>query len=59
MVLLKMLSDLNDLMQRIRDALRPYTFQDYIDDIKPQTWSELKAAERNWNHYKNDFSSRF
>ena len=50
---------LNDLMQRIKDALKPYTFQDYIDDIKPQNWSELKAAERNWNRYQNDFGSKF
>jgi len=50
---------LSDLMKRIKDALKPYTFQDYINDLNPQTYSELKAAERNWNRYQNDFGSKY
>ena len=50
---------LSDLMQRLRDVFKPYTFQDYVDDANPQTWSELKELERNWNRCKNDFRSSY
>jgi len=50
---------LSDLIQRLKDALKPYTFEDYVIDSNPQTWSELKELERNWNRYKDDFSSRY
>lgn len=50
---------LSDLMKRFKDALKPYTFEDYVKDADPQTWSELKELERNWNRYKNDFSAKY
>ena len=56
MGLLKMLSK---LLERLRDVFRPYTFQDFIDDHNPQTWSELKELERTWNRAKNDFGKMF
>ena len=46
---------LSELMNRVRDMFRPYTFEDYVQDANPQTWSELKELERNWNRAQNDF----
>ena len=50
---------LSELMQRLKDAFKPYTFEDYVADANPQTWSELKELERNWNRYKNDFTKSY
>ena len=50
---------LSDLMKRFKDALKPYTFEDYVIDSNPQSWSELKELERNWNRYKNDFGAKY
>ena len=50
---------LSDLIERLKDAFKPYTFEDYVTDANPQTWSELKELERNWNRYKNDFTARY
>lgn len=50
---------LSDLMQRLKDALKPYSFQDFVDEHNPQTWSELKELERTWNRYNNEFGSKF
>lgn len=50
---------LSDLIERLKDALKPYTFEDYVMDSNPQTWSELKELEHNWNRYKNDFGSKY
>ena len=47
---------LSELMQRVKEMFRPYTFEDYVIDANPQTWSELKELERNWFRYKNDFN---
>ncbi len=46
---------LSDLMQRLKDMFKPYTFEDYIEDAKPQTIAELEELENNWLRYKNDF----
>jgi hypothetical protein len=48
---------LSDLIQRLRDVFKPYTFEDYVRDSDPQTWSQLKELEHNWNRAKNDFGS--
>lgn len=50
---------LSDLMQRLKDVFKPYTFADYVNDANPQSWSELKELERNWNRYKDDFSAKY
>ena len=46
---------LSELMNRVQEMFRPYTFEDYVKDANPQNWSELKELERNWNRYKSDF----
>jgi hypothetical protein len=50
---------LNELLARIRDALKPYTFEDYVRDSNPQTWSELKEIEHTWNRAKNDLGKMY
>lgn len=50
---------LSDLMQRFKDAFKPYTFEDYVKDSNPENWSQLKELERTWNRYKNDFSAKY
>ena len=50
---------LSELMRRIQEALRPYTFEDYVKDSNPQSWSELKELERNWNRFKDDFKKMY
>ena len=45
------------LLERLKGALKPYTFEDYVKDSDPQTWSQLKELERSWNRAKNDFGS--
>lgn len=50
---------LSNLLERLRDVFKPYTFQDFVDDHSPQTWSELKELERTWNRAKNDFGKMF
>ena len=54
--LLKMLSD---LLKKLQDVFRPYTFQDFIQDQNPQTWSELKELERTWYRAKDDFKKMY
>ena len=48
---------LSELMQRVKDMLRPYTFEDYVRDANPQDRSELEQLERNWSRYKNEFNT--
>jgi hypothetical protein len=50
---------LSELMRRVREMFRPYTFEDYIHDANPQTWSELKELERTWYRAKNDFKKMY
>ena len=50
---------LSELMERIKDVFRTYTFEDYVRDANPQTWSELKELERNWFRAQNDFGARY
>lgn len=47
---------LSNLMQRVRDAFKPYTFEDYVREANPQTWSQLKELERDWHHYQDTFA---
>lgn len=39
---------LKDMMQKLKDMFKPYTFEDYVYDNKPQTQEELEALERQW-----------
>ena len=50
---------LSNLLERLRDVFRPYTFDDFVTDHSPQTWSELKELERTWYRAKNDFNKMF
>lgn len=50
---------LSELMNKLRDVFRPYTFEDFIHDQNPQTWSELKELERTWHRAKNDFAKMY
>ena len=50
---------LSELMNRVRDMFRPYTFEDYVKDANPQTWSELKELERTWYRAKDDFKKMY
>ncbi len=50
---------LSELIQRLQDVLKPYTFEDFVQDHSPQTWSELKELERTWNRARNDFGKMF
>jgi hypothetical protein len=50
---------LSDLLERLRDVFRPYTFEDYVNDSNPQTWSQLKEIERTWNRAKNDLGKMY
>ena len=50
---------LSELMNRVREMFKPYTFEDYVKDANPQSWSELKELERNWFRYSNDFGARY
>ena len=43
MVLLKMLSD---LMQRVRDMLKPYTLEDFITDGDPKDHKDIQRLEK-------------
>ena len=44
-----------ELMNRVRELLflKPYTFEDFVKDAKPQNVQELEALERNWGKYKS------
>lgn len=48
---------LSELMQRVQDVFKPYTFEDYVRDANPQNHQELEQLERNWTRYKNEFNS--
>jgi hypothetical protein len=48
---------LSELMQRVQDVFKPYTFEDYVRDANPQNSFELEQLERNWFRYKNEFNS--
>ena len=50
---------LSELMKKLQDVFRPYTFEDFIKDQNPQTWSQLKELERTWHRAKNDFSKMY
>lgn len=50
---------LSELMYRVRNMFKPYTFEDYVREANPQTWSELKELEHNWNRAHNDFRERY
>ena len=44
-----------ELIERVRELLflKPYTFQDYVQDANPQTRQELEHLERTWGRYKS------
>lgn len=44
---------LSDLMQRVRDVLKPYTFEDFVIDSDPKTIHELEQLEKTWSRYRN------
>lgn len=46
---------LSNLLAQLQKALQPYSFEDFVTDNNPQTWSELKELERTWFRYKNEF----
>lgn len=48
---------LSELMQRVQDMFRPYTFEDYVRDANPKTLHELEQLEQNWTRYKNEFNT--
>jgi hypothetical protein len=50
---------LSELMNRVRNMFKPYTFEDYVREANPQTWSELKELERNWHKHTSDFKSSY
>ena len=50
---------LSKLMERLRDVFRPYTFEDFVQEQNPQTWSELKEIERTWYRAKNDLGKMY
>lgn len=50
---------LSELMKKLQDVFRPYTFEDFIKDQNPQTWSELKELERTWYRAKDDFKKMY
>ena len=50
---------LSELMKRVSNALKPYTFEDFVRDSNPQSWSELKELERTWNRAKDDFKKMY
>jgi hypothetical protein len=50
---------LSKLMERLQDVFRPYTFEDFVVDANPQTWSELKELERTWHRTNNDFNRMY
>lgn len=50
---------LSELMNRVRDMFRPYTFEDYVKDANPQNWSELKELERTWYRARDDFKKMY
>ena len=50
---------LNKLIERLRDVFKPYTFEDFVQDANPQTWSELKELERTWYRARDDFKKMY
>jgi hypothetical protein len=50
---------LSDLIKKLQDVFKPYTFEDFIQDQNPQSWSELKELERTWYRAKNDFGKMY
>lgn len=51
MVLLKMLSD---LMQRVRDMVKPYTLEDFITDGDPKDHKDIQRLEKIWDKYQKN-----
>ena len=50
---------LSDLIKKLQDVFRPYTFEEFVQDQNPQTWSQLKEIERTWNRAKNDLGKMY
>lgn len=50
---------LSELIKKLQDVFKPYTFEEFIQEQNPQTWSELKELERTWYRAKDDFKKMY
>lgn len=50
---------LSELMSRVREVFKPYTFEDFVKDSNPQTREELEHLENVWNRTGDDFKNMF
>lgn len=48
------MSRLAEMMQRVRDLFKPYTFEDYVKDYNPQTHHELEQLERSFQQFAHN-----
>lgn len=46
-------SMLSELMNRVREAFKPYTLEQFIQDGNPKDHKDLQRLEKVWQDYQN------
>jgi hypothetical protein len=42
-----------ELMQRLQEMFKPYTFEEFVRDYNPQDIKDLENLEKSWLRYRN------
>jgi hypothetical protein len=42
-----------ELMQRVVDAFKPYSLEDFILDYEPQNHYDVERAQKEWAYYNS------